>query len=52
MNRILVALCLVACTALAEDAKITSLMQHNLSRTDGQEGALIMVEYGPGAYSG
>jgi quercetin dioxygenase-like cupin family protein len=41
----------MACTALAEDAKVTSLMQHDLSRTNGQEGTLIMVEYGPGGSS-
>lgn len=51
MNRILVAPCLVACTALAQDAKVTSLMQHDLVRTDGQEGTLISVEYGPGGSS-
>jgi quercetin dioxygenase-like cupin family protein len=51
MNRLLIALCLVACTALAEDAKVSSLMQHDLARTDGQEGTLISVEYGPGGSS-
>ena len=51
MNKTLLALCLLACTAVAEDAKVTSLMQQDLARTDGQEGMLIMVEYGPGGSS-
>lgn len=51
MNRILIALCLLACTAVAEDARVTSLMQHDLAMMDGQEGALISVEYGPGGSS-
>jgi len=49
--KVLVALCLVASAALAEDAKVTPLMQHDLAGTDGQEGTLIMVEYEPGGSS-
>jgi quercetin dioxygenase-like cupin family protein len=51
MRKILITLCLVASTAFAEDAKVTSLMQHDLMRTVGQEGTLIMVEYEPGGSS-
>lgn len=51
MTRTLVALCLVASAALAQDARVTSLMQHELTTTEGQEGTLIEVEYGPGGSS-
>lgn len=51
MTKVLIALCLLASTAWAEDAKVTSLMQHDLARMDGQEGTLIMVEYEPGGSS-
>ena len=51
VTKILPALCLAACTAMAEDAKVTSLMQEDLQRTDGQEGTLILVEYEPGGSS-
>lgn len=51
MSKVLIAICLLASTAFAEDAKVTSLMQHDLVRMDGQEGTLIMVEYEPGGSS-
>lgn len=48
MTKVLIALCLMASTALAQEAKVTPLMTHDLARMDVQEGTLIMVEYAPG----
>jgi hypothetical protein len=41
MPKILIALCLAASTALAQEAEVTQLMTHELVRTDGQEGTLL-----------
>jgi quercetin dioxygenase-like cupin family protein len=46
--RLLMILCLVASTALAQEARVTPLMTHDLAKMDGQEGTLVMVEYAPG----
>jgi quercetin dioxygenase-like cupin family protein len=51
MTRVLIALCLMASTALAQEAKVTPLIRHDLAGVDGQEGTLLMVEYGPGGSS-
>jgi quercetin dioxygenase-like cupin family protein len=48
MTRVLIALCLAASTALAQEAKVTPLMTHELAKMDEQEGTLVMVEYAPG----
>ena len=48
MTKVLIALCLIASTACAQEAKVTPLMTHDLARMDGQEGTLVMVEYAPG----
>jgi quercetin dioxygenase-like cupin family protein len=48
MTKVLIALCLVASTALAQEATVTPLMTQELAKMDEQEGTLIMVEYAPG----
>jgi quercetin dioxygenase-like cupin family protein len=51
LMKILIALCFAASSAVADDAKVTSLMQHSLAAMNGQEGTLIRVEYEPGGSS-
>ena len=51
MMKVLIALCLAASTALAQEAKVTPLVTHELLKMDGQEGTLVMVEYEPGGSS-
>lgn len=48
MKKVLIALCLAASTAWAQEAKVTPLLTHDLATMDGQEGTLVMVEYAPG----
>ena len=48
MTKVLIALCLVASTAWAQEARVTPLMTHDLAKMGGQEGTLVMVEYAPG----
>ena len=48
MKKVLIALCLVATAAAAQEAKVTELMTHELPGIDGKEGTIIMVEYPPG----
>jgi quercetin dioxygenase-like cupin family protein len=48
MTKVLIALCLAAATAAAQEAKVTRLMTHELAGTDGKEGEMQMVEYAPG----
>jgi quercetin dioxygenase-like cupin family protein len=43
-----IALCLAAATAAAQEAKVTQLMTHELTGIDGKEGTMVMVEYAPG----
>jgi quercetin dioxygenase-like cupin family protein len=43
-----IALCLAAATAAAQEAKVTPLMTHELAGIDGKEGTVVMVEYAPG----
>jgi hypothetical protein len=45
MKKVLIALCLVATAAAAQEAKVTELMTHELPGMDGKEGTMIMVEY-------
>lgn len=51
MPKVLIALCLAASAAWAQEAEVTQLMTHKLARMDGQEGTLVLVEYAPGASS-
>jgi quercetin dioxygenase-like cupin family protein len=51
MTKLVIALCLVASTAAAQEAKVTELMTHDLAgMVDGKEGTMIMVEYAPGGW--
>ena len=43
-----IALCLAAATAAAQEAKVTPLMTQELAGIDGKEGTMVMVEYAPG----
>ena len=48
MTKVLIALCLAAATAAAQEAKVTPLMTQELAGIDGKEGTMVMVEYAPG----
>jgi quercetin dioxygenase-like cupin family protein len=47
MTKVLIALCLAAATAAAQEAQVTPLMTQELAGIDGQEGTMAMVEYAP-----
>ena len=49
MKAILILLCLVSGTLMAQQAKVTPLMSKDLADFRGKEGLMIMVEYPPGA---
>jgi quercetin dioxygenase-like cupin family protein len=51
MTKVLIALCLTAATAAAQEAKVTPLMTQALAGMDGKEGTMITVEYAPGGSS-
>ena len=51
MTKILIVLCLAAAAAAAQEAKVTPLMTKQLSDIAGKEGAMVTVEYAPGASS-
>jgi quercetin dioxygenase-like cupin family protein len=46
---LVILLCLVAGTLLAQDAKVAPLMSKDLKDFPGKEGTMITVEYPPGA---
>jgi quercetin dioxygenase-like cupin family protein len=48
MTKVLIAICLAAATAAAQEAKVTPLMTQELAGIDGKEGTMVMVEYAPG----
>jgi quercetin dioxygenase-like cupin family protein len=48
MTKVLIALCLAAATAAAQEAKVTPLMTQELAGIDGKEATMQMVEYAPG----
>jgi quercetin dioxygenase-like cupin family protein len=48
-KRMLILLCLMAGTLVAQDAKVTELMSKDLTNLPGKEGLMITVEYPPGA---
>jgi quercetin dioxygenase-like cupin family protein len=51
MTKVLIALCLAAATAAAQEAKVTELMTHELAgMIDGKEGTMVLVEYAPGGW--
>ena len=45
---VLIALCLAAATAAAQEAKVTTLMTQELAGKEGKEGTMQLVEYAPG----
>jgi quercetin dioxygenase-like cupin family protein len=49
VKRVLVLVCLMTGTLLAQDAKVTELMSKDLPACPGKEGLMIAVEYPPGA---
>ena len=51
MTKVLIALCLVAATAAAQEATVTPLMTQDLAGIAGKEGTMVMVEYAPGGSS-
>jgi quercetin dioxygenase-like cupin family protein len=48
MIRALIAACLTATVAAAQEARVTPLVTQDLAGLDGQEGTMILVEYPPG----
>jgi len=48
-KRILVLICFLAATLLAQDAKVTQLLSKDMPEFPGKEGVMITVEYPPGA---
>ena len=46
---ILVLVCLMSSTLLAQEAKVTQLMSKDLTNISGKEGLMINVEYPPGS---
>ena len=48
MTKVLIALCLAAATAAAQEAKETPLMTQDLAGIDGKEGTMVMVECASG----
>ncbi len=49
MKKILLLTCLLAGTAMAQQAKVTPLISKNLTDLPGKEGLMITVDYPPGA---
>ena len=46
---ILALACLMSCTLVAQEAKVTQLMSKDLTQFPGKEGLMITVEYPPGS---
>jgi quercetin dioxygenase-like cupin family protein len=51
MTKVLIAMCLAAVAALAQDAKVTPLLTQELAGIAGKEATMVTVEYAPGASS-
>jgi quercetin dioxygenase-like cupin family protein len=49
IKRILVLVCFMTGTLLAQEAKVTQLMSKDLTEFPGKEGLMITVEYPPGS---
>jgi quercetin dioxygenase-like cupin family protein len=47
----LVLLCLMTCTAMAQEPKVTALMSKDLPESPGREALMITVEHAPGGSS-
>ena len=48
MRKLLLVLCLIPGTLMAQEPSVTSLMSKDLTGFPGKEGLMIMVEYPPG----
>lgn len=46
---ILAVVCLMSCTLVAQEAKVTRLMSKDLTKLPGKEGVMITVDYPPGS---
>jgi quercetin dioxygenase-like cupin family protein len=46
---ILALVCIMSCTVLAQEAKVTDLMSKDLPNLPGKEGLMIIVDYPPGS---
>jgi quercetin dioxygenase-like cupin family protein len=51
MTKVLIASCLAAAAAAAQQAKVTPLMTKDLTGIPGKEGTMVTVEYPPGGSS-
>jgi quercetin dioxygenase-like cupin family protein len=51
MTKLLIAICLAAVAAAAQDAKVTPLLTQELSGMAGKEATMVTVEYPPGGSS-
>jgi quercetin dioxygenase-like cupin family protein len=51
MTKVLVTMCLAAIAASAQGAKVTPLMNQDLTGIAGKEATMVTVEYAPGASS-
>lgn len=51
MTKVLVTMCLAAIAAAAQGAKVTPLMNQDLTGIAGKEATMVTVEYAPGASS-
>lgn len=51
MNKLLIFLCLMAGTLVAQEAKVTPLLSKDLPDLPGKEGRMIIVDYPPGGSS-
>jgi quercetin dioxygenase-like cupin family protein len=49
MKRVLLLVCLLTGTLLAQEAKVTELMTKDLPEYPGKEAVMILVEYPPGS---
>lgn len=50
ITRVILALvCVISCTLLAQEAKVTPLLSKDLPGVAGKEGVMITVEYPPGS---
>jgi quercetin dioxygenase-like cupin family protein len=51
MKKMLILLCLITGTLVAQEQKVTPLMTQELAGIAGKEGTMVTVEYAPGASS-
>lgn len=49
LAKMLLVMCLIAGSAIAQEARVTELMSEDLKQISGKEGLMILVEYPPGS---